>query len=97
MVFEDPTTVWSPITVASWYGSGERTVKIVSDTTVWHSTGSVKQTAWYYKSHPTFSDAVALVRRRLWVQEPTFCRLAHSDRDGKSPAGVHGTLPEAVC
>src|SRR3712207_7597356 len=39
MVAEDPTTVWSPITVASWYGSEERTVEIVSDTAVWHSTG----------------------------------------------------------
>jgi DDE superfamily endonuclease len=39
MVAEDPTIVWSPITVASWYGSEERTVEIVSDTAVWHSTG----------------------------------------------------------
>ena len=26
----------------------------------------VKNTAWYIKTHPTFSDAIALVRRHLW-------------------------------
>jgi hypothetical protein len=26
----------------------------------------VKSTAWYTKTHPTFSDAIALVRRHLW-------------------------------
>ena len=39
MVAEDPATVWMPITLASWYSSEERTVEIVSDTAVWHSTG----------------------------------------------------------
>lgn len=27
---------------------------------------SVRNTAWYVKSHPTFSDAIALVRRHVW-------------------------------
>jgi hypothetical protein len=31
--------------------------------------GIVCQTAWYDKRHPTFSDALALVRRELWAQE----------------------------
>jgi hypothetical protein len=26
----------------------------------------VRSTAWYHKTHPTFSDALALVRRQLW-------------------------------
>jgi hypothetical protein len=51
------------------------------------STGSVRQTAWYYKSHPTFSDALALVCRQLWAQS-TFLQVAFSDRHSKSPAGV---------
>ena len=34
--------------------------------------GSIRRTAWYDKSHPTFSDALALVRRKLWSQEATF-------------------------
>jgi hypothetical protein len=32
------------------------------------STVSLPQTAWYTKTTPTFSDALALVRRHLWTQ-----------------------------
>ena len=28
----------------------------------------MRSTAWYHKTHPTFSDAIALVRRQLWEQ-----------------------------
>src|SRR5215213_5279042 len=38
-VAEDPDAVWSPITVADWYGSEERTVETISKTAVWYSTG----------------------------------------------------------
>ena len=31
--------------------------------------GVFGRAAWYQKSHPTFCDALALVRRDLWVQE----------------------------
>jgi hypothetical protein len=34
VIAEDPSTAWRTITVASWYGSGERMVEIVSDTAV---------------------------------------------------------------
>ena len=40
-----------------------------------HSSGPpviVRQSAWYTKSLPTFSDALALVRFQLWVAFPTF-------------------------
>jgi hypothetical protein len=192
MVAEDPTIVWSPITVASWYGSEERTVEIVSDTAVWHSTGlpavplrwvlirdpqaefktqallctdlaadpgriiswfvrrwqmettfqevrqrlgfetqrhwsemaiqrtapallglfslvtlfahqrlakgtgSIRQTAWYYKSHPTFSDALALVRRELWAQ-PTFCGSPSATDTVKVQRKFLERLTDAVC
>ena len=33
---------------------------------------AVRQTAWYPKRHPTFSDALALVRKDLWAEEATF-------------------------
>ncbi len=39
VIADDPTTVWEPTTIANWYGSGERTVEIVSATAVWYSTG----------------------------------------------------------
>jgi hypothetical protein len=38
-VAEDPSTLWKPITVANWYGSGDRTVEIASRMAVWYSTG----------------------------------------------------------
>jgi hypothetical protein len=28
-----------------------------------------RQTSWYHKAHPTFADALALVRKELWTQE----------------------------
>ena len=39
VVADDPKTVWIPITVSSWYGEGERTVEVVSETALWYSTG----------------------------------------------------------
>jgi DDE superfamily endonuclease len=38
-VAEDPETEWEKITVADWYGGGERTGEIVSDTALWYSPG----------------------------------------------------------
>src|ERR687890_1071289 len=38
-VAQDPTTVWKPTTIANWYGSGERSVEVASETAVWYSTG----------------------------------------------------------
>ena len=39
VVAEDPSTDWTPIAVTNWYGKGERTVEIASDTAVWYGTG----------------------------------------------------------
>ena len=39
VVAQDPSTTWTPIPVARWYGKEERTVEVVSATAVWHSTG----------------------------------------------------------
>jgi hypothetical protein len=35
----DPTTAWTAITVAHWYGTGERRVDVVSATALWYHTG----------------------------------------------------------
>jgi hypothetical protein len=192
MIAEDPATVWTPITIANWYGSGERMVEIVSDTAVWHSTdlpavplrwvlirdpqaefrtqallctdlaanpgriigwfvrrwqmettfqevrqrlgfetqrhwsetairrvaptllalfsvvtlfahqhmakgtGSIRQTAWYRKSYPTFSDALALVRRQLWAQS-TFYRSPSATDTVKVRREFLERLTDAVC
>jgi uncharacterized protein (DUF3084 family) len=49
--------------------------------------GIVRRAAWYDKARPTFSDALALVRRELLAQEEIL-RVGAGERHGKSPAGV---------
>jgi hypothetical protein len=194
-VAQDPTTVWKPIKIANWYGSGERTVEIASATAVWYSTGlfavpvrwvlirdpegkfktqallctdleadpqkiigwyvmrwqlevtfqevrkhlgfetqrqwselairrttpalmglfSVvtliahgrmvqasgvfrRQAGWYHKAHPTFADALALVRKELWAQEEqTFYGSAAETDTIKVPRAYVERLTDAVC
>jgi hypothetical protein len=193
VVAEDPTTDWTPIMVADWYGREQRTVEVVSATAVWYSSGLpavplrwvlirdpegefetqallctdltigagriisyfvrrwqmeatfqevrqrlgfetqrhwseraiqrtapallalfslvtlfahqrmaqgsgiVRQTAWYHKSHPTFSDVLALVRKELWAQEETFCGSAQENDFVKVPREFVERLTDAVC
>jgi DDE superfamily endonuclease len=193
VVAEDPTTDWTPIMVADWYGREKRTVEVVSATAVWYSSGLpvvplrwvlirdpegefdtqallctdltvepariiswfvrrwrmeatfqemrqrlgfeshrhwsekaiqrtapallalfslvtlfahqrmaqgwviVRQTAWYRKSYPTFSDALALVRKELWAQEETFCGSAQQTDTVKVPREFMERLTDAVC
>ena len=59
--------------------------------------GIVRQTAWYRKSHPTFSDALALVRKQLWAQEETFCGSAQQSDMVKVPREFMERLTDAVC
>jgi hypothetical protein len=193
-VAEDPATVWCPITVASWYGSAERMVEIVSDSAIWYSTGlpavplrwllirdprgefktqallctdlateperiiswfvrrwqmeatfqevrqrlgfetqrhwsdmavrrtapvllalfsmvtlfahrympdkganAVRRAAWYDKQRPTFSDALALVRKELWAQERTFCGSPAQTNTVKVPRAFMERLTDTVC
>jgi hypothetical protein len=195
VVAKDPKTTWLPITVSNWYGGGERTVEIVSNTAIWYSTGlpavelrwvlirdpkeeeefetqallctnlsadpecviswfvrrwqmettfqelrqrlgfetqrhwserairrtapallglfslvtlfahlhmpggsnTVRRTAWYDKRHPTFSDALALVRKELWAREATFCGSYAETETVKVPRVLVERLTEAVC
>ena len=56
---------------------------------------SVRQAAWYQKALPTFSDALAQVRRCLWRQM-AFC-LSANDIDGqKPPASIFEHLGEML-
>jgi hypothetical protein len=192
-VAEDPSTLWKPITVANWYGSGDRTVEIASRMAVWYSTGlfavpvrwvlmrdpkgefktqallctdlradpqkilswfvmrwqlevtfqemrrhlgfetqrqwselairrttpvllglfslitlfaqsrmaqaagSFRQAAWYHKSHPTFADALALVRKELWAQEQTFHGSRAETDTVKVPRALVERLTDVVC
>jgi hypothetical protein len=60
--------------------------------------GDFRQTAWYHKAHPTFSDALALVRKELWAQEEqTFCGSPSETDTVKVPRAFVERLTEAVC
>lgn len=189
----DPSTVWRAITVADWYGKGDRAVEVASATAVWYHTGlppvplrwvlirdpqqklepqallctdlaaepaqilswfilrwkmevtfqearrhlgvetqrqwselairrttpallglfslvtllahrrmaqsteAPRRAAWYSKPYPTFSDALALVRRELWAQEETFCRSPREAEMVKVPRAFVERLTETLC
>ncbi len=187
----DPHTTWTPLTVAHWYGRGERVVETVSATAVWYHAGlppvplrwvlirdpqeqfdtqallctdllvtpdqivawfvqrwqlevtfeearrhlgvetqrqwsdlaigrttpallglfslvtllahpslatadGVRQAAWYHKAVPTFTDALAVVRRHLWQHTLSCTSAAESDMV-KVPRAVVERLTEALC
>lgn len=57
-----------------------------------------RQTAWYHKAHPTFADALALVRKELWAQEQQSFYGSPSATDTvKVPRAIVERLTEAVC
>ncbi len=59
---------------------------------------SARQTAWYSKLHPTFSDALAQVRRQLWARERETFRGSPSEVDAvKVPRQFIERLTDAVC
>jgi hypothetical protein len=59
---------------------------------------TVRRAAWYDKEHPTFCDALALVRRELWAQqEATFCGSAQESDMVKVPREFMERLTDAVC
>ena len=58
----------------------------------------VRRAAWYEKTRPTFSDALALVRKELWAQqEVTFCGSAQETDTVKVPREFIERLTDAVC
>lgn len=57
---------------------------------------ALPQTAWYTKTTPTFSDALALVRRRLWTQM-SFPMLANDADVGKVPRTLLDHLADLLC
>jgi hypothetical protein len=58
---------------------------------------AVRRAAWYDKSHPTFSDALALVRKELWAQEQTFYGSPAQTDMVKVPRVFMERLTDAVC
>ncbi len=58
---------------------------------------AVRRAAWYDKPHPTFSDALALVRKGLWAREATFCGSARETDMVKVPRVLVERLTDEVC
>ncbi len=58
---------------------------------------AVRRAAWYDKPYPTFSDALALVRKELWAQEATFCGSPRHTDTVKVPRAFVERLTDAVC
>ena len=56
-----------------------------------------RQAGWYHKAHPTFSDALALVRKELWAQEQTFYGSPAETDTIKVPRAYVERLTDAVC
>jgi len=188
----DPTTAWTALTVARWYGEDQRTIEVVSGTAVWYHSGKppvpirwvlirdprgefptqallctdldataeqivawfvvrwqlevtfhevrdhlgvetqrqwselairrvtpallglfsfvtllahdqitagacpVRQAAWYPTHDPTFSDALALVRRSLWAKT-TFCMSPPEVNIVTVPRALVEHLSELLC
>lgn len=59
--------------------------------------GVFRQAAWYHKRHPTFADALALVRKELWAQEETFYGSPAETDTIKVPRAYVERLTYAVC
>jgi hypothetical protein len=56
------------------------------------------RTGWYRKAHPTFADALALVRKELWAQEEqTYYGSPEHGDTIKVPRAFVERLTEAVC
>ena len=61
------------------------------------STGAAaRQAAWYPKPLPTFSDALALVRRELWAQT-AFCLTSSDPATIEIPRAFVERLTDALC
>jgi hypothetical protein len=60
-------------------------------------TVQARQSAWYAKCHPTFSDALALVRRHLWQHWETFLMSGQNRDVIKVPRRYLHTLVQAAC
>jgi hypothetical protein len=57
---------------------------------------AVRRAAWYCKPRPTFSDALALVRKELWTHE-TFRRSSREPDTVKVPRAFVDHLTETLC
>lgn len=56
-----------------------------------------RYSAWYHKSYPTFSDAIATLRQHLWQTHPTFLTSPSKHDILKIPCTYFNTLIQTLC
>jgi hypothetical protein len=56
-----------------------------------------RRAGWYHKAHPSFADALALVRKELWAREQTFYTSRAEADTVKAPRAYVERLTDAVC
>jgi hypothetical protein len=98
-VVEEPTTVWKMTEIANWYGSGERTVEIVSQRAVWYSTGlPAVPVRWVLIRDPQGAfKPQALLCTDLDADPKKICGLPAETDTIKVPRAFMERLTEAVC
>src|SRR5512134_2350314 len=57
---------------------------------------TVRSTGWYHKDKPTFSDAIAAVRRQLWA-EAALSMSPPNTESAKVPRALFNRLADLVC
>jgi hypothetical protein len=71
-------------------------VTLMAEALIQNETKAVRQAAWYTKEHPTFSDAIAIVRRCVWSSGHFSMSSPQSDVV-KIPRSLLERLTDAVC
>ncbi|MDQ3910952.1 MAG: transposase [Actinomycetota bacterium] len=71
-------------------------IALLVDRQMTRAVGVIRQAAWYHKRDPTFSDALAPVRKELWAHE-TFCGSPSTSDTIKVPRALVERLTDAVC
>ena len=59
--------------------------------------GALRRASWYAKERPTFTDAIALVRRQLWRQQQSFLMSGSQPEMQESATPLPEHLLEALC
>ena len=55
-----------------------------------------RQAAWYHKRHPTFADALALMRKEMWAQETFYGSSAGTETEKVARAFME-RLTDTLC
>jgi hypothetical protein len=71
-------------------------IALLGDRHMTRAVDIVRQAAWYHKRDPTFSDALALVRKESWAHA-TFCGSPSGTDTIKVPKAFVERLTDADC